>query len=484
MLGGSNKIQRWVAAFLIGPGMAGFLFWGNWFKHLTAIPGTFKSTQTLTFAKDDRIMILAPHPDDEAIGCAGVIQQAVALGLPVKIVFLTYGDNNQWAFMVYRKHPVLMPKAVLKMGEVRHTEALEAARVLGVDKSQLIFLGYPDFGALSIWYARWGEDRPPARSLMTDAREVPYPDAYRPGAPYRGEEILKDLRAIIKDFRPTKIFVSHPGDHNPDHRALYLFARVAVWDSRPAVNAEIYPYLIHYAKWPLPRGRHFDKDLIPPKAFQEEIAWRSLTLSDGQVEKKLAALKNHQSQYRSSKSYLLTFVRPNELFGDFPVVALTQNDARQIPGFSREAVPEIPESFMDDERSKIVGMIERTAEIKEHKLLITVRLSRPLGKTVGVAVSVFGYREDVLFEKMPKIRVHLGALHYRVLDQNRVLPDKNIEVLHGAKEIRVAIPLELMGYPQKILTSAQTYLGNFPLDWTSWRILEVVEPAPLVGVKK
>ena len=53
------------------------------------------------FSKTDRVLILAPHPDDEAIGCAGVIQQAVSSGAQVRIAYLTNGDHNQVAFMVY-----------------------------------------------------------------------------------------------------------------------------------------------------------------------------------------------------------------------------------------------------------------------------------------------------------------------------------------------------------------------------------------------
>jgi hypothetical protein len=113
-----------------------------------------------TLNPDDRIMVLAPHPDDESIGCGGVIQQAVAMKLPVRIVWLTNGDNNEWSFIMYRKHLVFMPEACRQMGEVRHHEAVAAAKILGVDSSQLAFLGYPDFGTLTIWYRHWG-DRPP-----------------------------------------------------------------------------------------------------------------------------------------------------------------------------------------------------------------------------------------------------------------------------------------------------------------------------------
>ena len=76
----------------------------------------------------DRILILAPHPDDEDLGCGGIIQKALAMKLPVKIVFFTYGDNNEWSFLIYRKRPVFMPMAIRNMGLLRHDEAVASAR--------------------------------------------------------------------------------------------------------------------------------------------------------------------------------------------------------------------------------------------------------------------------------------------------------------------------------------------------------------------
>ena len=130
---------------------------------------------------------LAPHPDDEVLGAAGVIQQAVAMKLPIKIVFLTYGDSNQWSFLLYRKHPVVFPGAVENMGFVRHDEAINASGILGVAPQNLIFLGYPDFGTLNIWYYHWNQ-RPAYRSLMTRVTAVPYKSAYRFGARIRGKK--------------------------------------------------------------------------------------------------------------------------------------------------------------------------------------------------------------------------------------------------------------------------------------------------------
>jgi len=170
-------------------------------------------------SEGDRILVLAPHPDDEVLGAGGVLREAVRRGLPVRVVFLTNGDSNEWSFLAYHKRPVIFPRAVLAMGTMRQGEALAATAALGIPARDVSFLGYPDYGTLTIWRAHWSA-RPPGRGRLTRATAVPYPAAYRPGAPFKGEEILADLEAILREFRPTRIFVSHPADHHPDHAAL------------------------------------------------------------------------------------------------------------------------------------------------------------------------------------------------------------------------------------------------------------------------
>ena len=111
----------------------------------------------LSFSEKDRVLVLAPHPDDEILGTGGVIQRAQKAKAQVKIVFLTYGDNNAWSFTVYKKHPVLLPGSMRAMGETRRKEAINASKVLGLTEDQLLFLGYPDHGTLQIWCYNWKE---------------------------------------------------------------------------------------------------------------------------------------------------------------------------------------------------------------------------------------------------------------------------------------------------------------------------------------
>jgi len=418
--------------------------------------------------------VLAPHPDDEVLGAAGIIQRAVAMHLPIKTVFLTYGDSNQWSFLLYRKHPVVWPATVENMGLVRHDEAVNASRILGMDPQDLIFLGYPDFGTLNIWYYHWNQ-RPAYRSLMTRVTSVPYKDAYRYGAPYKGEEILKDLRSILRDFKPTKIFVSHPADHNGDHLALYLYLRVALWDEGMDANVQLYPYLIHYLTWPKPKGFHPEIYLTPPEAIADGEVWRQYHLSALQIETKKKALQAHKTQYFSSRNYLLSFVKFNELFGDFPPMKMHLNENTTIISAGKKLVTtlELPEELNDQERSAFVGVDWKALRWEGDHLIVTIGLSKPLAQDVEASIYFFGYSSKTPFGQMPKINVRLGVLSYSVYDQNKRLNQGVVQVSRAPNEVTITVPLSLLGDPQKILTSARTSLGNFPLDNASWVVVEL-----------
>jgi hypothetical protein len=53
-------------------------------------------TRPLTFTAADRLLVFAPHPDDETIATGELIQLARASGAVVHVVFATDGDNNPW----------------------------------------------------------------------------------------------------------------------------------------------------------------------------------------------------------------------------------------------------------------------------------------------------------------------------------------------------------------------------------------------------
>ena len=103
----------------------------------------------INFTKnDDRVLIFAPHPDDETIGTAGVIEKALKQDAKVRVVCYTNGDSNELSFIVYEKRLTFRKGEFLHMGEVRRRETMRAMVSLGVKPEDVIFLGYPDL-------ARW-----------------------------------------------------------------------------------------------------------------------------------------------------------------------------------------------------------------------------------------------------------------------------------------------------------------------------------------
>jgi len=433
-----------------------------------------QAVMDISILPDDRVLVMAPHPDDEVLGTGGVLQRAVAMKVPIKVVFFTYGDSNQWSFLLYRRHPVIMPGAVEKMGLVRRDEAMAASSILGVTPENLVFLGYPDFGTMNIWYAHWN-DRPPLRGMMTRAAKVPYEGAFRPGALYKGEEIVNDLRAILKEFKPTKIFISHPSDHNGDHLSLYLFTRVALWDEDMEDKVQVYPYLVHYLGWPKPFGFHPDKMITPPESLKNIVHWEQYVLTPQEVEVKKKALQAHRSQYDSTPKYLLSFVRGNELFGSSSTIHLHPNENSPVFVGKRKFVPsaELPEELNTQEKTAFIGVKWKFLRWEGQDLVISIELSRPLAQNVEAFIYIFGYNKTTPFKAMPKISVRLGFLSYNVYDQARRIDQSSVKVKRTSNEVTINVPLKLLGHPDRVLTSAHTYLGNVPLDSSSWVAVEL-----------
>jgi LmbE family N-acetylglucosaminyl deacetylase len=421
------------------------------------------------FTQKDRILILAPHPDDEVLGAAGVIQEALRLKIPVKIVYLSHGDNNEVSFIIYEKRLVILKKAFIAMGEVRRKEAVAAMKFLGIPENQLVFLGYPDFGTLEIFTKYWNTGKP-YRSMLTRVTEVPYAECLSPHAPYRGESVLKDLERVILDFKPTKIFVSHSVDVNRDHRALNLFLQVVLWDLKGQIRQpEIFPYLIHAVGWPRPKGYHPELRLTPPKNLDDsQLAWQILDLTDAEVERKKEALTLYKSQVECCLSYLSSFVRKNELFGGYPTLQLFKPKNAEI------LWEDVKTSKGEDEADEQNTGISKLAYAQQGGyLLIRLGLKHRIDKQFGISVYLFGYSKNKSFPLMSKIHLTIGLGGVRLKDKKRPLSSKVVQVAYQGKSMILKVPFSLLDNPQYLLASAASKAKDLPFDNTAWRILEI-----------
>lgn len=197
------------------------------------------------------ILVVAPHSDDEAIGCAGVMMNAIAAGKRVGVVVVTNGDGFPQAASAVSKKPAdqLVASDYVALTSLRQKHSIDAMRSLGLRADDLIFLGYPD-GPLSKVYEANGTE--PVRSAFTLKSETyggVVPDYHtrvhgRP-APYTKASLVDDLAEIIRARKPQEIYVTHEADPPipGDHQITFCFVRdaigVASW------KGAVWAYVVH-----------------------------------------------------------------------------------------------------------------------------------------------------------------------------------------------------------------------------------------------
>jgi len=118
-----------------------------------------------------KVLVFAPHPDDETIGCGGSLCLHIKAGDPVKVVFLTNGAKGDSSGEIAKEAYV----------ELRKDEAKKACAFLGV----------------------------------TDLEFWPYEDRSLAGS--RG--VLRRMIDLLQDFQPQLVYVPSPLEFHPDHRA-------------------------------------------------------------------------------------------------------------------------------------------------------------------------------------------------------------------------------------------------------------------------
>lgn len=81
------------------------------------------------------LVVVAPHPDDESLGCGGMIAEACAGGVPTRLVVVSDGAGS---------HPRSQRFAAPRLRDLREAETREAVAGLGLDPSTIRFLRLPD----------------------------------------------------------------------------------------------------------------------------------------------------------------------------------------------------------------------------------------------------------------------------------------------------------------------------------------------------
>jgi len=217
-------------------------------------------------------LIMAPHPDDESLGCGGTIVQLRQVGFPVHVLFVSDGTLS---------HPNSASYPAARLRDLRETEAREALQMLGVAADACTFMRLPDRGV---------------------------PSAGEPGF----AEAVTVVVEWLNRLQPATLFMPWQRDPHPDHRACWQIGQ------RAAQDARLQPRVLEYLIWLWELGS--PNDLPQPDTTQ---LWR-VDITDVQPQRD-RAIAAHRSQvtrlisddptaFYLSPELLAHFAPPRELF--------------------------------------------------------------------------------------------------------------------------------------------------------------------------
>lgn len=220
--------------------------------------------QAPLLSESSRVLIVAPHPDDESLAAAGLVLRARRVGAALRILFLTDGDNNPWPQRASERHWTVDDAGRRRWGARRRGEAIAALRTLGLGPDCARFLEYPDQG-------------------LTD--ELTH-----------GHQLNSDLVDELETWRPNLVIAPAIADRHPDHNSLGLALDFALREHDDKSLTRL-SYLLHGNLPPLPSN-----DLI------------QLDLNEDDLKVKQRAVLCHQTQMILSRRRFLNMAGTREIF--------------------------------------------------------------------------------------------------------------------------------------------------------------------------
>jgi LmbE family N-acetylglucosaminyl deacetylase len=308
------------------------------------------------------VIIVSPHPDDEVLGFAGIIYDAIRMGKTVKVVLLTNGEGYGSACYFWKNGCPAEDSTcrgagcttldLEQFGKIRIEESKRALKHLGLDPENLILLGYPDgFIGDMLHYPD---------SIFTS---VTGNNVSVTGKKFTGQNLIDDLKTLFKAYKSEIVFTTHIMDQHSDHSALASFIQQARKElASENILFPTYWGVIHQPgwgdsnSWPPPsysgefrkgeamisREQRYcpGQPLYPPDAMKEPPEWYFIDphlLKAGNGEKSIMrkAIDEYKTQsgqitisgslpgkdyvgWLDRNGFLLSFVKMNHLFWEAP----------------------------------------------------------------------------------------------------------------------------------------------------------------------
>lgn len=136
---------------------------------------------------EKKLIVFAPHPDDETLGCSGTITKKLNEGYDVSVVFMTDGRHS------LTEIGISTGPTPFEMKVIRREEAIRAMKILGLQEKNLFFLDFED------------------KTLKKNEKLVQ-------------ERVVE----ILKNISPAEVFFPQENEYNIDHRVTNMMIKRAI----------------------------------------------------------------------------------------------------------------------------------------------------------------------------------------------------------------------------------------------------------------
>jgi LmbE family N-acetylglucosaminyl deacetylase len=220
------------------------------------------------------VLVVAPHADDESLGCGGTIALLRQAGLPVQVVLVSDGTMSHPNSRKYNAEQRML---------LREKELVDALHILGVEKEAIHFMRLKD------------SEVPHQKTVGFDEATALFLD-------------------ILQQVKPATVLVPWRRDPHQDHRGTWQLVNAALFAYTQPVRR------LEYLIWLWERG-------TASEAPQEGEARLWKVAVKGVQSQKQAAIRAHASQvtrlidddpegFILSPEVLAHFNRPYELFAE------------------------------------------------------------------------------------------------------------------------------------------------------------------------
>ena len=197
----------------------------------------------------NRIIVVAPHPDDETIACGGIIQKYLEKKSTITIIYITNGENAYSHIYSIYENP-----SPSELGIIRKEEALRALEILGLSSKDLIFLEFND-GSVAEQY-----------------------------------NIIKEkVKKILYKYKPNLVYVPYKNSSHNDHKATFKIVYDAI--NELGIKVKLYSYLIN-----IKYNRLYFLLLLYLKIKGKKLVIHNISKYSN---KKLKAIEQYKSQINS-----------------------------------------------------------------------------------------------------------------------------------------------------------------------------------------